>query len=90
MHLSHVLKHFWNRWKKENLLEVREFHQSYKKHGSTYIVQRGDIVTVYDEGHLRGLWRLAEDTGKTVWKYGDEMCRITDRSFLYFITFWDH
>lgn len=26
-HLSRVLKHFWNRWKKEYLLELREFHR---------------------------------------------------------------
>ena len=25
-HLSLVMKHFWNRWKKEYLLELREFH----------------------------------------------------------------
>ena len=54
------MKHFWNRWKKEYLLELREFHRSCEKHGSTYIVQRGDIVTVYDEGHPRGLWRLGK------------------------------
>ena len=59
-HLSLVMKHFWNRWKKEYLLELREFHRSCEKHGSTYIVQRGDIVTVYDEGHPRGLWRLGK------------------------------
>ena len=59
-HLSRILKHFWNHWKKEYLLELREFHRSCEKHGSTYIVQRGDIVTVYDEGHPRGLWRLGK------------------------------
>ena len=51
-HLSRVLKHFWNRWKKEYMLKLLEFHRSCEKHGSTYIVQTGDIVTIYEEGGL--------------------------------------
>ena len=31
-----------------------------RRRGSTYIVNKGDIVTVYNEGHPRDLWR----TGK--------------------------
>ena len=59
-HLSRTLQHFWKRWKKEYLLELREFHRTREEKGSTYIVSEGDIVTVYDEGHPRGLWRLGK------------------------------
>ena len=52
-HLSQILQHFWNRWKREYLLELREFHRSRERYGSTYVVQRGDVVTIYDEGHPR-------------------------------------
>ena len=44
-HLSRTLQHFWNRWKKEFLLELREFHRTREEKGSTYLVNEGDIVT---------------------------------------------
>ena len=59
-HLSRILQHFWNRWKKEYLLELREFHRAREEKGSVYIIKEGDVVTVYDEGHPRGLWRLGK------------------------------
>ena len=39
---------------------VREYHRSREIRGSTYAVQRGDIVTIYDEGHPRSMWRLGK------------------------------
>ena len=57
-HLSRTLQHFWNRWKKEYLLELRELHRTREEKGSPYLVSKGDVVTVYDEGHPRGHWRL--------------------------------
>ena len=59
-HLSRTLQHFWNRWKKEYLLELHELHHMHEEKGSTYTVSEGDIVTVYDEGHPRGHWRLGK------------------------------
>ena len=59
-HLSRILQHFWRRWKAEYLLELREFHRAREERGSKYIIQVGDIVTVYDESHPRGLWRLVK------------------------------
>lgn len=56
--LSKVLQHFWNRWKREYLLELREFHRLREEKGSSHVVKEGEIVTVYDDGHPRGLWRL--------------------------------
>ena len=61
--LTHRMKHlktltrFWNRWK-EYLLELREFHRTRTQGGINYNVTKGEVVTVYDEGHPRGLWRL--------------------------------
>ena len=60
MGISQILQHFWNRWKIEYLLELRESHRSCERYGSTYVVQRGDVVTIYDEGHPRGMWRLGK------------------------------
>lgn len=59
-HLENVLQHFWNRWKKEYLLELREFHRTHVQKGNKYAIEKGDVVTIYDEGHPRGLWRLGK------------------------------
>ena len=58
-HLSKTLDKFWKQWKREYLHELREHHRHFNvKKGITNIVTEGEIVTVYDEGHPRGLWRL--------------------------------
>ena len=49
--ISLKLRHFWNRWKKEYLLELLEFHRMNVNNGSTYVVSVGDVVTVYDDSH---------------------------------------
>ena len=41
-HLSRILQHFWNHWKKEYLLELREFHRTREEKGSVYIIKEGD------------------------------------------------
>ena len=57
-HLTRVLQKFWKHWKKEYLSELREFHHTQFERGIAHTVERGEVVTVYDEGHPRGLWRL--------------------------------
>ena len=57
-HFAKTLRRFWRRWKREYLLELREHHRTQAKGGIAYTLERGEIVTVYDEGHPRGLWRL--------------------------------
>ena len=56
-HLLKTLGNFWRRWK-EYLLELREFHRTRVRRGTTYNLKKGEIVKIYDEGHPRGLWRL--------------------------------
>ena len=57
-HLAKTLGRFWKRWKREYLLKLREFHRTQGKGGISYTLEKGEVVTVYDEGHPRGLWRL--------------------------------
>ena len=40
------------------LLELREFHRTSQQRGAAYPLKPGEVVTVYDEGHPRGMWRL--------------------------------
>ena len=54
-----TLDKFWKRWKREYLLELREHHRSPKPPGvDAHPIGKGDLVTVYDDSHPRGLWRL--------------------------------
>lgn len=57
-HLAKTLGRFCKGWKREYLLELREFHRSRVRGGVPYTLRKGEVVTVYDEGHPRGLWRL--------------------------------
>ncbi len=57
-HLTKTLQKFWKRWKREYLLELREHHHTRLARGETRDLMVGEIVTVYDEGRPRGLWRL--------------------------------
>ena len=50
-HLAKTLERFWKRWKREYLLELREFHRTSQQGGAAYLLKPGEVVTVYDEGH---------------------------------------
>ena len=46
------------------MLELREFHRTYQtSKGVKDVVQEGQVVTVYDEGQPRGLWRVGRIEG---------------------------
>ena len=58
-HLRIVLSKFWRRWKREYLLELREHHRTRcVTRGSDAELQVGAVVTVFDDSHPRGMWRL--------------------------------
>ena len=58
-HLSNTLNHFWRRWRREYLAELRESHRHLlrKCQGSPHI-SIGDLVVVHDESLPRGSWKL--------------------------------
>jgi len=57
-YLSKKLAHFWNRWRREYLADLREFHRL-KSASKDRTVEVGDVVTVHDECKKRGEWRMA-------------------------------
>lgn len=57
-YLSIRLAHFWNRWRREYLTNLREFHRN-KVSDDAKPVQVGDVVTVYEENKKRGEWKMA-------------------------------
>ena len=56
-YLSTRLAHFWNRWRREYLANLREFHRC-RTGSQVRIVQVGDVVTVYEEDKKRGEWKM--------------------------------
>ena len=59
-YLNTVLTHFWNRWRKEYLSELREGHRYSRKNGGNNIkIAVGDVVLVHDQDLPRTLWKLA-------------------------------
>ena len=60
IHLNRILEHFWTRWKREYLLELRNAH---RYHGTSQgaanpSIAIGDVVIIHDENQPRGLWRM--------------------------------
>lgn len=47
-----LLSHFWNRWKQEYVVELREHHRDKGKGtaNNSPCIEKGDIVTVMEDG----------------------------------------
>eukprot|EP00731_Ephydatia_muelleri_P019650 Em0012g475a len=62
-YLGTMLQHFWLRWRREYLTELREHHRYGRLGASTNhhdIVRVGDIVTVYNKNMPTAFWKLAK------------------------------
>lgn len=57
-HLENTLTHFWNRWRKEYLTELRESHRYHKGKASVVSVEVGDVVLIHDSDQPRSFWRM--------------------------------
>jgi hypothetical protein len=49
--------HFWNRWRREYLVDLRDHHKLSTKNGNRKVGIR-DVVLVYEENVKRGKWRV--------------------------------
>ena len=58
IYLNSVIEHFWDRWRFDYLLSLREFHRPMKSNSNTQ-PNVDDIVLVYEEKQPRQHWRLA-------------------------------
>nr|XP_047139026.1 uncharacterized protein LOC124814955 [Hydra vulgaris] len=55
-YIENTLNHFLQRWEKEYLTELREFHKCKKNKGTNKIAV-GDVVLIHDSGTRRGNWK---------------------------------
>ena len=55
-YLTTKLSHFWNRWRKEYLCDLRETHNSSGR--ETAMIHEGDIVIIADDKVKRNVWKM--------------------------------
>ena len=56
LYLSNRLSHFWSRWRKEYITDLREYHK--ENSSKVNVVAVGDLVLIHDDNVKRGLWKM--------------------------------
>ena len=56
-YVNSVLQHYWRRWSREYVVNLREFHKS-KNPKNQRIVTPGEVVLVHDEKTPRQSWKI--------------------------------
>ena len=57
-YLGLLLEHFWKRWSREYVTELRNSHRQRSRPGSRISISVGDVVTVFEDNLPRSQWRL--------------------------------
>lgn len=57
--MSLKLAHFWERWRREYLTDLREYHRVCRSRQGNDVVRVRDVVTVYEDGKKRNQWKMA-------------------------------
>ena len=55
--LSRLMEHFWDRWRKEYIVNLREYHSTKQKVSSNPMIKPKDLVLVHDDCAARHLWK---------------------------------
>ena len=58
--LQNIINHFWDRWRKEYLVNLREYHRINCNKKNRPSIQLNDVVIIEDERRPRSSWRLAK------------------------------
>ena len=53
-----LLEHFWRRWSREYVTELRNLHRQKSRPRSSIAVSEGDVVTVLEDNLPRSQWKL--------------------------------
>ena len=57
-YLSATINRFWERWRKEYLVGLREAHRLQKRTSHAPQLSVGDVVIIHSDDQPRGLWKL--------------------------------
>ena len=58
-YLGLLLEHFWRRWSRDYVTELRNLHRQKSRPGSSIAVSEGDVNTVSEDKLPRGQWKLS-------------------------------
>ena len=61
--LKKVLDHFWQRWTRERLLELRNIHRLKSRDPEEQQICVGDVVNIHDDNRTRAAWNLGKVEG---------------------------
>ena len=61
--LDTLLSHFWGRWRKEYLVNLRESHKPATTKGEYPTIQMGDVIFMEEGNMPRSSWRLGKVEG---------------------------
>ena len=53
-----TINRFWERWRREYLVELREAHRQRGKNSSMPKISIGDVVVIHDDDQARCMWKL--------------------------------
>ena len=59
-HLRTTINQFWQRWRKEYLVGLREMHSQCKKNSHAPRIAVGDIVVIHSDDQPRAMWKLGK------------------------------
>ncbi|XP_049816373.1 uncharacterized protein LOC126263326 [Schistocerca nitens] len=57
--LQKMVEHFWNRWKKEYLILLKNFHETHQPRPGSGRLQLGDVFLLQEDVGPRHVWRKA-------------------------------
>lgn len=57
-YLARLRIHFWNRWRKEYLADLREHHRS-NEEGLSKVIE-GDVVLVHEDNVKENIWKMGK------------------------------
>ena len=53
-----VIQHFWERWRHEYVVNLREYYKLESRNDRPPSIKIGDVVLIHDENLLRLMWRM--------------------------------
>ena len=56
LYLTNRLSHFWNRWRKEYITDLREYHK--ESSNKSVCVAKGNLVLIHQDNVKRGPWKM--------------------------------